>query len=302
MDKKKSTGLLLSVLGVLSLVLITAGVTYAFFTYTKQGTTENVLKTGTLTFLYTEAENGINITDATPTSDSIGKATPGFDFTITSDTTTTAEINYDITARKMAGGNSVIAEDQVKVYLTATKQGNVLTSDPYNNPVLFSDLTNYVGMSGAVANVTDLAVGQTEKLLYTGKVAAGQAGYTNALNLKMWIKGSETGTTSDAEYSPYEFVLTSVATGTTPLNADTLIDAGTLITSTEYYAKTEAERANYERIKYVNMTDRTILTVSQVTAGASTEGMTASEQFYKLNDQSFTVRVNVYANAAVVSQ
>ena len=40
---KKSTGLLLSILGVISLVLITAGVTYAFFSYTKEGLTENVI-------------------------------------------------------------------------------------------------------------------------------------------------------------------------------------------------------------------------------------------------------------------
>ena len=74
---KKSTGLLLSILGVISLVLITAGVTYAFFSYAKQGTTENVIKTGTITFLYDELEgvgNGIKITDAIPMTDEVGKA------------------------------------------------------------------------------------------------------------------------------------------------------------------------------------------------------------------------------------
>ena len=52
MNKKKS--LILSLVGVLSLVLITAGVTYAFFNYAKEGTTENTITTGTITFIYEE--------------------------------------------------------------------------------------------------------------------------------------------------------------------------------------------------------------------------------------------------------
>ena len=50
--KKKSTGLLLSILGVVSLVLITAGVTYAFFSYAKEGKTVNRITTGTIEFTY----------------------------------------------------------------------------------------------------------------------------------------------------------------------------------------------------------------------------------------------------------
>ena len=74
---KKSTGLLLSILGVLSLVLITAGVTYAFFSYTKEGETANTISTGTITFYYDEQEaegNGIKIENALPISDKEGIA------------------------------------------------------------------------------------------------------------------------------------------------------------------------------------------------------------------------------------
>lgn len=42
---KKKTGLLLSVLGILSILLITAGVIYAFFNYAKEGTTNVTLPT-----------------------------------------------------------------------------------------------------------------------------------------------------------------------------------------------------------------------------------------------------------------
>ena len=66
MDKKK---IILSVLGILMLVLVTVGVTFALFTYTKLGTTENTVTAGTLKFLYTEntgVGRGINISEAFP--------------------------------------------------------------------------------------------------------------------------------------------------------------------------------------------------------------------------------------------
>ena len=104
---KKSTGLLLSILGVISLVLITAGVTYAFFSYAKQGTTENVIKTGTITFLYDELEgvgNGIKITDAIPMTDEVGKALADanqyFDFKVTSTVSGDGTIPYEVTLRQ----------------------------------------------------------------------------------------------------------------------------------------------------------------------------------------------------------
>lgn len=78
MNRKKS--ILLSLAGVIGLIIVTLGVSYAFFNYAKKGTKENVLTTGTITFLYTEADKsgaGINISDALPTSDSIGKTQMG---------------------------------------------------------------------------------------------------------------------------------------------------------------------------------------------------------------------------------
>ena len=93
MKNKKS--LLLSVIAVVMLLVITIGVSYAFFSYTKKGTTENSIKTGTITFLYTEVTGvgkGIKIEDSLPISDDQGKLLTGsgnvFEFKITSDTLT----------------------------------------------------------------------------------------------------------------------------------------------------------------------------------------------------------------------
>ncbi|MCI5967099.1 MAG: hypothetical protein MRZ42_01785, partial [Tenericutes bacterium] len=104
MKSKKS--LLLSIIAVVMLLVITVGVSYAFFSYTKKGTTENSIKTGTITFLYTEVTGvgkGIKIEDALPMTDEQGKLQTGngnvFEFKITSDTLSNTSIPYEVTAR-----------------------------------------------------------------------------------------------------------------------------------------------------------------------------------------------------------
>jgi len=330
---KKSTGLLLSVLGVISLVLITAGVTYAFFSYTKEGLTENTISTGTITFLYDENEgegNGINIQDALPMSDEDGMAQTGtnnvFNFTVTSEISGQANIDYVVTARKDKEA-STLANNQVKLYLenlddaaAGTFQNYTYTTtgegeDEVTTVKLFSELV-------APTDIT-LPTGVDERVMFEGTVPAAPAAgtstdYEGNFNLRMWIKGGDDNTIG-ADYSPYEFVLKSAVTANAAVDADAFIEAGNLITSTAYYALDAATRANYERIAYVNMTDRTVYTVSQVTEAngftfvdgedgqptttveSAPAKFVAGEQFYSLNGQTFKVRVNVYANAAVVT-
>ena len=311
---KKSTGLLLSILGVLSLVLITAGVTYAFFSYMKEGETENVISTGTITFYYDELEatgKSIKIENALPLDDATGKGLQDdyFDFKITSTITGDTSIDYEVTARKVTTGEnaSTLAENTVKLYLEVEDNGNT-----------GSNKTTADGTAaGAVKVFSDLPTPATagvpagEKLLYTGNVPArsfnsddnSTKSYEQNFKLRMWIDGESTSTPA-ADYSPYEFVLKSAVSGTTALKADTLITANPaqLITSTTYYGLSESERANYERIAYVNETTREIYTLSQAgtdgfTAGS---GFVAGEQFYAINGQKFAVTVNVYANTPVV--
>lgn len=300
MNNKKTTGLLLSILGVISLVLITAGVTYAFFSYAKLGTTENTITSGTLTFLYDELDESgtsINIENALPISDEAGIALTGagnvFDFKVTAKNSGTVPIAYEITARKAA--DSTISEDQIKVYLTSGASNKVAPLTMANGVVkTYKDL---------LQTETEVGTGIVEKTIYKGEVPAGSSSYEETFKLRMWLNG-DTNTTVD--YSPYEFVLSTAATGTTALKADDLIKATHLITSTAYYSMSTTDQANYERIAYVNKTDRTIYTVSQakalnITADTIPTGFVASEQFYKLQDQTFKVTVNVYANATVVT-
>ena len=297
---KKTTGLLLSILGVISLVLITAGVTYAFFSYTKEGVTENTISTGTITFYYDELKatgNGINITDALPMSDTDGKALVGdnnlFNFKVTSTVSGDTNIPYTVTVRKKS--DSTLSSDQVKLYLIAngSETGTNYTTNTDGTVKVFSEL-----------DPTNIPVpeGTDERTIFAGTVPAKTQSYAEDFTLKMWLKGADESGEGSTDYSPYEFVLKTAITGTDALNADDLIKNNQFITSTAYYALDDAVKANYERVAYVNKTARTIYTVSQTVDAATVTaaGFEASEQFYQINGQTFTVTVNVYANANVV--
>ena len=121
--KNKKKQIIITLVAIISLIVITVGVTYAFFNYAKEGTTDNTIQTGTITFLYTEVSGvgkGISLTEAYPVADSIGKVQTGegkvFDFKVTSNISMNSSIGYQVTARKKT--DSTLANSAVKVYLT----------------------------------------------------------------------------------------------------------------------------------------------------------------------------------------
>ena len=116
-EKKKV--LILTSIGVLSLVLITIGITVAVFSYTRLGATENTLTTGTLKFLYTEntgVGNGISMTNALPVTDEIGKSYDTenyvFDFSVEGTNAGKDPISYEVTLRKKV--DSTLEEENIK--------------------------------------------------------------------------------------------------------------------------------------------------------------------------------------------
>ena len=97
-NKKK----LASYLGILGVLFITLGLSYAFFTYSKLGRRENSIETGTIKFIYNESlGNGISLTDAMPMTDEEGKKQDKyFDFSIKGTTNNEMVIPYEMTVRK----------------------------------------------------------------------------------------------------------------------------------------------------------------------------------------------------------
>ena len=194
-SKKKQV--LLTLIAIISLIVITVGVTYAFFNYAKEGTTDNTIKTGTITFLYTEVSGvgkGISLTDAYPVADSIGKVQVGegkvFDFKVTSNISMNSSIGYQVTARKKTG--STLDDDAVKVYLievNGTEQELLLSKYSELNQTDRVDRNKY-----------------TEKVLYEDTVPANTSNYEKNFRLRMWV--SDDTDFSDGSMNDKTFTLT----------------------------------------------------------------------------------------------
>ena len=195
--KNKKKQIIITLIAIISLIVITVGVTYAFFNYAKEGTTDNVVKTGGITFLYTEVSGvgkGISLTEAYPVSDSIGKVQVGegkvFDFKVTSNIEMNSSIGYQVTARKKTG--STLANSAVKVYLTevnGTEQELLLSK--YSE----LDQTDKVDSSK-----------YDERILYEATVPANTANYEKNFRLRMWV--DENTDFSDGSMNDKTFTLT----------------------------------------------------------------------------------------------
>ena len=176
MDKSKK--IIMSVSGILLLMLISIGITYAIFTYTKQGNTDNTITTGKLTFLYTEntgTGTGINITNAFPVSDELGKAYSSddqvFDFKVESEIVGDMSIPYEVTVGKTS--TSTLGEEYIKLYLTDTTEN---TEVDLLEPTLYSELP-------------ESATEEDEKQIYFDEVEANED-YLKKFRLRMWIDES----------------------------------------------------------------------------------------------------------------
>ena len=194
-NQKSKKQLIISLVLLLILILITVGISYAFFTYIGKGSTENMITTGNLTFVYDEKNaqgNGIKLSNVLPVSDDTGKQQTGnnnvFDFQVIA-TTQGAPIYYEVIGEKKE--DSTLAEDVVKTYLT-TVSGSEQT--PVDKTLV----------NGKVATFDQLPISQLpeykgDKTLYQGTVSEGQEKYIQQFRLRMWLSETATGVT-DGEW------------------------------------------------------------------------------------------------------
>ena len=195
--KNRKKQIIITLVAIISLIVITVGVTYAFFNYAKEGTTDNTIQTGSITFLYTEVSGvgkGISLTDAYPVADSIGKVQVGegkvFDFKVTSNISMNSSIGYQVTARKKTG--STLANSAVKVYLTevnGTEQELLLSK--------YSELSQTDKVDSSKYD---------ERILYEATVPANTSNYEKNFRLRMWV--SDDTDFSDGSMNDKTFTLT----------------------------------------------------------------------------------------------
>ena len=272
--KDKSKAIILSAIGILSLVIITVGVTYAVFTYTKLGSTENTITAGTIKFEYTENTGigaGIELTNALPVADDVAMeySTEGkvFDFKVTGDNASSELIPYEVTLRQ--SDESTLDGYIIKVYLTDMNEGadtEILAPTKYT---LLPDTTIDTGK-------------YTEKTLYTGSVAAGETGYEKNFRLRMWV--DET-----ADFSAIDHYKNTTDSS--------------VITENEYASLDDTTKANYTIVTHINTADNTMYTQAEydLLEDKTNVESIANAPVYPYNGKTFKALVNIYANAEVVA-
>ena len=139
MTENKKT-LLFSILGVILLLVVVIGVSYAMYTFSANGTKENVISTGTVSITYSETST-ITLDNAYPSTDATGSAVTGHDlvFTVNAAITGSTTISYEVGLANMSQ-NGNLTENYVKFNLK--KGENYLIGTPTTGVTIGSVKTN----------------------------------------------------------------------------------------------------------------------------------------------------------------
>ena len=203
MNGNSSKQVLLSVLGIAVLVVAVVGVSFAFFTYSKAGTENNTLTTGSIFFNFTEGQ-AITLTDQFPVSDSVGQALTAAEgdnavltFSVVGYDGSGTGIDYEVKASQGAAVDTKtrMKDSEIKLLLSTTASG---VTNNYSTP-------KAVGADGSLATGVTLA---------TGKITAtdSDSQQTDTYTLRMWITSdtvsideNETPGDGDSVYTSTEF-------------------------------------------------------------------------------------------------
>ena len=121
MSKKKD--LILISIGLALLIILTVSFSYALYSFTGNGTKENVITTGSINVTFSE-KNNIKLENRYPETDSEGlnntDTNSQMTFTVSSDITGSTKVNYALGITDITEGAS-LTQDYVKIYL---KKGN----------------------------------------------------------------------------------------------------------------------------------------------------------------------------------
>lgn len=100
-------------------IIMVIGVSMATITYTREKKSINTISTGNIYLNYTEDTNGINITNAYPMADDVGRILTNedqyFDFTVEAAISGDVTASYEVAAEKEVA--STLNNDDVKLYL-----------------------------------------------------------------------------------------------------------------------------------------------------------------------------------------
>lgn len=183
----------LSIVGIAILVIAVVGVSFAFFTYSKEGTKNNVITTGKIEFAYEET-NQLSLTNLFPESIDEGKDNDTFNFTVSGTIPTTANaVNYTVTA---IAGDQMYRDDNEVPTEGDTSDDTVLTR------MRDSEINLYVTGDGTIVDGYDDGTKSAGSSATGFQIASGTINntgvkQTHTYTMTMWV--NDTVTISDTD-------------------------------------------------------------------------------------------------------
>lgn len=183
----------LSIVGIAVLVIAVVGVSFAFFTYSKQGTTNNVITTGSIAFEFTEDTNGLTLTNQFPQADADGQKNDKFDFSVTGTLPTSmSPINYTVYAipGDAVEGKTKLKNSEINFYVKSTA-GDGVVAGGYDTAT-----TDY---GAVVTNAIDSGskTAGTGLQIASGTIEATGLEVKDSYSMTMWV--NDTVTISDTD-------------------------------------------------------------------------------------------------------
>ena len=203
MEKSKIKTMTITLVAIFTLIAITIGTTYAFFTYYRTGSKNQVILTGRIKLVFADGDNAINLTNQFPISDADAMSASFpynqndvelTDFTVTG-YATGIELGYKLTA--IAGsavtGRNRMPDNKIKLYLTESHgQGEGSTTIQGFG---YHSGSNYGALASTGNDGTDTGNGG-EILLATGTVGENESVHNYVL--RMWISDDVTISDTDS--------------------------------------------------------------------------------------------------------
>ena len=189
MTENKKT-LLFSILGVILLLVVVIGVSYAMYTFSAQGSKVNQITTGTISVSYEETSQ-VTLTNAYPSTDATGSAVTGHDlvFTVTGSITGSTSVKYDLALANINPGATLTAE-HIKFNL---KKGDIYIIGKANEGVTVASRATEKGTLITTGYLLDT---DTLTSTNTGATYTLRAWVADTYNLK---QGANTTTTEDGK-------------------------------------------------------------------------------------------------------
>jgi len=163
-EKLKNKKVVYSIIGLIALVLVTIGITYAYWLVTKTQEGENVISSGCLDISLSNEANDISLTNQFPLSDEEGINLTPYTFTVTNNCNTS--VDYQIALEAIGDESTALSSNALKVALN-------------DEAKLFS---SYKEVDTTVSGAYEA------RKLGTGTLASkGSEGASDSYSLRIWI-------------------------------------------------------------------------------------------------------------------